>query len=48
MILVWGSTTDEPVAAVLDALEDRSATVAHLEDEALQSLPESLGRLAPV
>jgi len=38
MILVWGATADEPVVAVLDALAERSAAVAHLDDGALQSL----------
>jgi len=38
MILIWGATSDEPVAAVLDALAEQSAAVAHLDNGALQSL----------
>lgn len=38
MILVWGSTGDAPVAAVLDALGDRGAGVLFLDDDALPSL----------
>jgi glutathione synthase/RimK-type ligase-like ATP-grasp enzyme len=42
MILVWGSTADPPVAAVLDALVDRFAAVVFLDDEALPSLQYDL------
>lgn len=42
MILVWGATADEPVVAVLDALADRSAAVAHLDDATLRSLQYDL------